>query len=131
MAGDLTFSTDELTGMREAQADHYMDSCTIDVYTDAGADAFGNPNPSWVSGSEIDCGFQPMDPDEVLESSDVPVADGKLRLPITSNISAEDRVTITKRHGTDTTDVTYEVAGPIMRGPSGLVVYLRQVTDGS
>lgn len=126
------FSTDELAGLQAAQEAHHMDTCTIDVYTDAGADAFGNPNPSWVAGSALACGFQPSVPDEELDASHVPVFDAKLRLPIGTTVNPQNRITITKRHGvTLSPSRTFEIVGEPKRGPSGLVVELKAVTDGS
>ncbi len=131
MSGELSFSAAELAGLQAAQQAHMMDTCTVDVYTDAGADAYNNPNPSWVSGSALACGFMATKDDEGNAAGDVPVRDARLRLPIATVITSKDRITITKRHGVSITPVTYGVVGTPQRGPSGLVVALELVTDGS
>jgi len=108
-----------------------MDACTIDAYTDGGADDYGNPNPTWVSGSEIACGLHMLDVAEVLDASNVPTVDAKLRLPIATSIDPRDRITITKRFGVAITAEKYIIVGQPKRGPSGLVLELKAVVDGS
>ncbi len=126
------FTTAELTGLQTAQDVHMMDTCTIDVYTDAGADAFGNPNPSWVAGVAMACGFRSDVIDEELDTSNVPIIDAKVRLPIGTTINPQNRITITKRHGvTLSPSRRFEIVGEPKRGPSGLVLDLKAVTDGS
>lgn len=126
------FSVAELAGLQAAQDAHMMDTCTIDVYTNAGADTYGNPNPSWVAGSPMACGFQPSAIDEELDTSHVPTIDAKLRLPIGTTIDPQNRITITKRHGvTLSPSRRFEIVGEAKRGPSGLVLDLKAVTDGS
>lgn len=130
--GDLYFSKDELALMQAHQAYHMMDTCTVDVCTDAGADAFGNPNPSWVASDPIKCGLRMTAPDEGALNADAPLMDAQLRLPIDTSISSKDRITITHRHGVPITpNETYMLIGEPKRGPSGLVCDLEIVTDGS
>ena len=131
MANEAAFSTAELASMQGTQEAHMMDSCTIDVYTNAGTDTFGNPNPSWVAGSPIFCGFQATKTDEALDESNVPTIDATVRLPIGTSINPKNRITITKRHGVTVTARHYEIVGEPKRGPSGLVLELKAVTDGS
>lgn len=131
MSGELSFSSTELAGLQTAQQAHMMDTCTVDVYTDAGADAYNNPNPTWVAGAEQPCGFMTTKDDEGNEAGHVPVRDARVRLPISASVTSKDRITITKRHGVAVTAVTYAVVGTPKRGPSGLVVDLELVTDGS
>ena len=125
------FSSLDLSAMQSAQDAHMMDTCTLDRYTDGGADDYGTPTPTWVAGSPISCGFHVFKTDEVLGQTMVPTADAQARLPIGSTLDPKDRITITHRHGVDVADVTYVLVGEAVRGPSGLVVDLKRVSDGS
>lgn len=131
MSGELSFSSLELAGQQYAQQAHMMDTGTVDVYTDAGDDAYNNPNPSWVAGTPTACGFMATRDEEGNEAGKVPLRDARLRLPIGTTITAKDQFTLTKRHGIAITPVTYAVVGTPKQGPSGLVVDLELVTDGS
>jgi hypothetical protein len=128
---DFAFSAAELLTMRAAQNGHMMDVGTLDRYTLAAADAYGNPNPSWPTGSATICGYRQARPDEILEASDVPYFDASLRLPIGTVIDTKDRFTLTHRHGTAISAIRHEIVGQPQRGPSGLVVRLKVVDDGS
>jgi len=132
MANERAFTDDELTGLQAAQTAHMMDKGTLDPYTDAGADAFGNPNPSWPTGSVVWCGYREEKPDEVQDESNVPIFDATIRFDIDTVIDTRDRFTLTHRHGVAlTTAITHEFVGQPQRGPSGLVARLKVVTDGS
>lgn len=126
-----SFSTSELTAMQAAQDGHMMDTCTVDAYADGGPDAYGNSDPSWTPGSAIVCGFKPVKVAEGLEASEVPLKDAVIRLPIGTSLTNLDRITVTHRHGVAVTNVTYAIVGEAKRGPSGLQVDVKRVTDGS
>ena len=53
--------------------------------------------------------------------------DATIRLPIASTPDPIDRIKITKRFGEDTTDIVFEIVGPIQRGPSGIRLLLKKV----
>lgn len=131
MAGELAFSPTELAAMQAVQEAHMMDMGTIDLYTDAGADEYGNPNPSWPAGVVTACGYEPVKPEEGMDNAQVPLFDARLRLPLSSVISSQDRFTLFQRHGVAITPITHEVIGEPKRGPSGLWCELKVVTDGS
>jgi len=126
-----SFSTLDLSGMQAAQDNHMMDTCTIDRYTDGGTDPYGAPTPTWVSDDPIACGFHVFKVDEVLGQTKVAIAAAQVRLPIGTTLDLKDRITITKRHGVAVDNVSYAIAGDPVRGPSGLLVDLERVTDGS
>ena len=117
--------------MQGTQDAHHMDRCTLDRYTDGGSDDYGAPTPTWVSDSPIACGFRVFKVDEVLGQTMVAIADAQVRLPIGSTVDPKDRITITHRHGVAVSNVTYAFVGDPVRGPSGLVIDLKKVTDGS
>lgn len=105
-----------------------QDTCQVLVYSSAD-DAYNNPSPTYTPGSAISCGVELVGPDEVQESGEVPVIDARIRLPINTTIDARDRIRVTHRYGEDVTDEDYEIEGPVQRGPSGLVVTCRVVTE--
>lgn len=126
---DYAFTATELAAMQAHQAAHMMDTCTVDAWS-AGTNAYNLPSPTWTSGAAIACGYEVMQPDEAMATTtDAPVFDARLRLPITTAIDPRDRITITKRHGAAIVPIVHEVVGDVERGPSGLVVKLRKVTD--
>jgi hypothetical protein len=53
--------------------------------------------------------------------------DGTLRLPITTNLNAKDRIKVTQRFGEAITPLVYSIVGPVQRGPSGIRVLLQRV----
>jgi hypothetical protein len=123
-----TFSTTELSQMRATQAGAMYDTCKVLAYS-AIQDALGNPDVTWTAGSALACGFEPVKPGEVHGSGDVPVIDGRVRLPIGTSVDEQDRIRMTHRYGEVlASSEDYEVVGPVMRGPSGLVVSVRLVT---
>lgn len=124
------FSEQELAALQAHQTYHMMDTCTVDVYTDAGADAYGNPNPSWVAGTAVMCGLSMVKAAEGVENADAPLMDALLRLPIETAITSADRITITHRHGVELdAPETYLMISEPRRGPSGLVCQLKKATD--
>jgi head-tail adaptor len=122
------FTTTELSRMQGTQDSAMMDSCKILAYS-AVADDYGNAAETYTAGDEMDCGFDPTANREVMDDTEVVITDAALRLPIDTDVSNLDRIQITKRHGVDVADETFEIVGNAERGPSGLVLKLRRVTD--
>lgn len=123
------FTDLELAEMQAHQEAHMMDMCTIDAWS-AGANAYNLPSPTWTSGAEVACGYEVIQPDEQMRTmTDAPAFDARLRLAAFTVVDAKDRITITKRHGVAITPLVHEVVGDAERGPSGLVLRLRKVTD--
>lgn len=129
MTTDWRFTAAELAGMQEVQDGHMMDKCIILSYGET-VNAYGNPTPNWTEGAEMWCGFQHVTPREVQPSGNVPDYDARLRLPIDTVIDPRDHVRITERHGEDITAERYQVIGSPRRGPSGLYLNMKLVTDG-
>jgi hypothetical protein len=130
------FSSIELASMRTTQDSAMQDVCRIGEYREV-LDAYGNPDtnaPSslWVYGDEVACGLEMVRPRETQESGDVPLVDARLRLALDTAIDEVDRIRMEQRYGEamDPAEV-YEVAGPPRRGPSGLVVEMRLLADGT
>jgi hypothetical protein len=123
------FTTTELARMQLTQDDAMQDKCTHLVYTIV-TNKYGLPSESWVEGDTLICGLDIMVKPEAMGESDVPMLDAKLRLPLNSFISAQDRIEITHRFGVQL-DISekYEIVSNPDRGPSGLVLDLIKVTE--
>lgn len=127
------FSAGELSGMRATQEGAMMDSCLVLAYSPGAPDSFGGlSNPTYTPGDPIPCGYNPTvksgNRESVLENKTVLGTNAELRLPVDTVIGPRDRVQITHRHGEALgSPITLEVAGPIKRGPSGLVVDVKKV----
>lgn len=111
-----------------------QDTCVLQPRTTGAADNYNLPTETWPDGSSYACGLKPRDRDEAMDAAEVPLVDARLRLPLSAeaSLSNVDRIKITRRFGvTLSTPISYEIVGPPRRGPSGLVLDLKQVTDGS
>jgi hypothetical protein len=117
--------------MRFDQEAHMMDTCLIAEPTST-EDDYNNEVETftWASAPQEVCGFNGNPSREVLNQ--VPTSEAIVRVPITRTISNRARVRITKRFGeTEASPITYEVVGMPRSGPSGKLVWLKKVTDGS
>ncbi len=118
----LPFSATELSQMRTTQTGAMQDMCRVLVYTGV-ADAYGNPQPVFIAGEPVECGFEPVRPRETQQSGDVPRIDAHIRLPIATVLEERDRIRVSSRYNEELETVQdYEIVGPVKRGPSGLVV---------
>lgn len=130
----MQFDADDLTFMQATQEAAMQDTCVLLRYTELDPDVYGNVRHQYEEGDSSDCGFDPTASNEVMEGTQVAVTDAVVRLPIAlhGQIDQFDRVKITHRFGVALdSPPTYELIGLPERGPSGLVVNLRLVTDGS
>lgn len=126
------FSPAELARMELAQTGAMQDKCIIMVYSAEDGDYGPSMDyPTYTAGDPVVCGYKPTSK-EVMDGSQVAMTDGKLRLPIGTDVSHLDRIRLTHRFGVAlSTPETFEILGQPERGPSGLVLNLRMVTDGS
>ncbi len=124
-----TFQAAELTRMQATQETAMQDTCQILTYANSGADAYGIPTPSYTAGAALACGFEPLNPSEAHGTAEVPLLDGRFRLPVDTVIRSKDRIELTHRYGEAlAASQLYELSGPVKRGPSGLVVGVKLVT---
>lgn len=123
------FSDIELERMQATQESAMMDLAQV-LTRSAGTGDYGYGPATYLAGRSIACGFDPK-PREVMGDTQVEMSDGTLRLPIGTAVTHLDRVKITRRFGSVVPAQTYEIMGQPARGPSGLVLNLRRVTDGS
>lgn len=127
----MALSADELAAMQETQEAHMMDACYLLRYVAGALDDYGKPTV--VPGNdlvEIPCGYSSKSR-EVMDDAQVVLTDAVVRLPIDTVIDARDRIQVIRRHGEAIAPQTFEIIGEPQRGPSGLVLNLRLVTDGS
>ena len=122
------FNAIELTGMQETQEDHMMDECVIRTYSGV-RDSYGQIISSYIDGVTTKCGLY-MTGGEIMDKTNKTTIqyDATLRLPLAVTITLRDRIKITKRFGTTVTAQEYDIVSPLLVGPSGIRVYLREVT---
>lgn len=120
----------ELATLKRAQEDHMMDTCVRLVYAAATNDAYGLPNATYTpAATSLTCGLNESPSREMMNQ--VAGVEAALRLPAGTTLDVRDRLRLTHRFGTAVTNVDYEIVGLPRLGPSGLVVPIRRVTDGS
>jgi len=128
-------TADELALMQSCQVAYMHDTCQILTYT-VGSDDYGLNNPTYIAGTAVECGLELISgrQREQLGAAFVPVIDAHLRLSLTmvGLIDPKDRIRVTHRYSVAlTTPQTFEIVGQPKRGPSGLVLDLKIVTDGT
>ena len=123
------FSTIELTGMREVQEAHMMDTCVIYRVVARTKNTRGETIKTFGKGVESICGLQ-MEPlgkeygDSFIEAN----IDAVLRLPLGTVVTPDDEIEITKRFGENVPHRRYEVERYTNDGPSGCRAYLKART---
>lgn len=130
----MVFSAADLAAMRAAQNAHHPDTCRHLIYTQAAPDDYGMPSEDYLDGGSYACGFQVKQSTEVMDGTQVLVTAARLRLDaaLEGIVNGHDRIRITHRHGEPLENTpTYEIVGVPTVGPSGLVIDLHLVTDGS
>lgn len=126
------FTSTELSRMQDAQEDAMQDMCVRMEYAQGSQDAHGKPAETWTEGDSLSCGFDPAAKEEAMEGTEVVMTDAVMRLPLDTTLDNRDRLKVTHRFGEELdTAETFEIIGEAERGPSGLVLNLRKVTDGS
>jgi hypothetical protein len=126
------FPTGDLLRMQAAQLLHMPDTCHRAAHSSTKND-YGEMVSSWEeSMTDIPCGIEQGSgriSEEVEKDKTIVTYDAIARLPISQaevwNI--KDRLIVTKRFGTAITPITYDVAAPVRRGPSGIRLVLKKV----
>ncbi len=119
--------TAELSSLQSAQESAMMDTCIIQAYSSADDD-YGEPLASYTDGDAISCGLNNRGGREIQNGNmTILVTDATIRLPIGTEVEMQDRVKVTHRFGVAAVS-TYEVVGPVRRGPSGLQVDVKAVS---
>ncbi len=80
------------------------------------------------SSTDIPCGLEQKQGEERGRDKDTIVSyDATIRLPLTVTLDEKDRLKITERFGESITAITYSIASPAQRGPSGIRYRLKKV----
>lgn len=118
-----------LAQIQTTQTEAFFDTC-VPMTRSATADSYGQMIETWTSGTAIACRFVPKGSQEGrTERGIVVTTQPMLRLPLTSTITALDKVQVTKRFGTTlATALTFAVDGTPQRGATALTVMLKDVT---
>lgn len=126
----MLFSAQELDDLDDVQTMHMMDTCLLAEPTIT-TNIYNLPEESfnWNTAKKHECGFDGNPSRELL--AQVPDSQAVIRLPISITITNRARIRITKRHGRTITAITFAVIGEPRQGPSGLLVWLTKITDGS
>jgi len=123
------FSSDDIEFMRSSQEAHMMDRCIIQTYS-AGAlnDHQEYDSPTYTDSAPWPCGLDSR-PGRLTHGNDQTSIewDATLRLPVTTPLQETDRIQIIERFGRPVDPITYEIAGPIQRGVSGIRIRLRKI----
>lgn len=131
----MDFTPDEFADMQTDQAAHMFDTCTLVIYVAGATDEYGMPLTTWVAGPVVACGYDGRRHAETgipggTEQTQVIITDGRVRLPIDTEIMTQDRLLVTHRFGVLLeTPILYELVGEPRRGPSGLLCDIRRVVN--
>lgn len=127
------FPADDLTRMQAAQVVHLPDVCHRSVYSRTQSDS-GAEVEVWTENiTDIPCGIDQdanrTNYENVKSNMTVVLHDAIARLPISQAESwdVKDRFILTQRFGSVITPITYGIAAPIVRGPSGIRLILEKV----
>ena len=125
------YNTADLAFMQETQQITLHDTCLILAYTVGTLNAYGKPAITYSAGTAVACGWKP-ETKEVMQDTQVPAWDGRLRLPTGTAVGNKDRIRLTHRYGATLAPAQdYEIIGNPEQGPSGIVLRLKSVMDGS
>lgn len=128
----LPFRRTTLLRMREVQDGHMQDVAHILEWSTTWEDTddYGIPEDGWTALLETKCGLKLYSPKEIQASGEVPVVMGELRMPIGTKIDTRSRIRITERYGEALVEpMLFDIEGPVRRGPSGLLIFLRTVDE--
>ncbi|HEX9595911.1 MAG TPA: hypothetical protein VF982_03450 [Anaerolineales bacterium] len=139
--GIRPFSTGELGRLQLTQASAMQDEGQILAYSAGTADDYGlDSAKTYAAGQKWPCGFRARarregsTHGESMNETEVGEQLSEVRLPLEaeSELTTPARFKLLQRFGEILTGaLTFEVVGLPERGPSGLVLRLRLVTDGS
>lgn len=126
----MPFPTGDLSRMQAAQQLHMPDTCHRLTYSRTFND-YGEPVEAWTEDvTDIPCGIDQRPGSESNNPTDVAVTyDATVRLPISQadTWDVKDRLLLTQRFGSAVTNITYWIASPVQRGPSGIRLLLKKV----
>jgi len=108
----------------------FRDACKIGKATLT--DAHDPTAMTWVYGEEIACGFKASPPKETQDGAEVTITDAVIRVPIGTEVSAQDRIKITTRNlSALATEEVYAVVGEPVTGMVALICQAKRLTGES
>jgi len=115
--------------MRATQTGAMMDTCTLRVWTPT-VDSYGTEIAGWTSTTGIACGLDVSPAPREIRRADgtITSVDAVLRLSMAdgASLTAEDSIIVTQRNG-ENVSLSYGLAGPVQRGPTGIVAQLQEI----
>ena len=115
------------TILQSTQDSHMFDTCAIHTVTTSGYDEYGQPITSYTTISGISCGVEMTGGTTQYKGQIFPTpVDAILRLPIDTQITIVDTVTITERNGESTSE-DYSVISVPRKGTSAIRVNLKRI----
>lgn len=126
------FPVGDLTRMQAAQEAHMPDTCHRAVHSSS-TNAYNEVVSTWTENvTDIPCGIEQGSgrvAEEIEAEKTLVTYDAVIRLPISQAEvwDVRDRLILTKRFGSGITPITYDIASPIQRGPSGIRLLLKKV----
>lgn len=104
-----------------------LDQCTYSTYGTATND-YGEVLLAWTVAGTVSCNFEMMEGAENRRADMTVVSwDAKIRLPLSATLDVRDKVTITKHYGQLVTPISYGIAEPGVRLPSGYRYLLKRI----
>lgn len=111
----------EINRMIDHSAFSFSDTCTIDTKTVTRND-FGEEIATFTSGDDIYCGFELVGGKETQKGELIVTnTQAKFRLPITTTVSIEDRITLKERYN-QTVSYTFEIVSEPVKNLDCIVV---------
>jgi len=108
------------------------DTCILRTRISGAVDEFNVPQQSWQTSAPLDCGLTLARSRELMPGTEVPIYDARLRLAHDTELTSFDRIRVTHRYGEHLlVPLEFEVVGEPRLGPSGLVLDLRTVMEGT
>ena len=129
----MAVSAAEVTAIQSDFDNAMADTCQIGADTGTQSSYSPDPDdPNWVYGGTLACGVNTHRPEEALELGQATLTDATIRVPVGTTVTGEDRVRVTKRHGSTLgTAEVYAVKGDPRRGISGLILNCLRVVGES
>lgn len=122
----------QLARLKANQAAVFKDTAVILTFSqDVGAD-YRQTAGAYVAGSSIAVGYKPVTPKEGNDDQGVPMITGRLRLPVGTAVTGQDRVRITHIAGEAlAAALDFAIYGEPKRRPTVVLCDLAMITDGS
>ncbi len=125
----MRLRTQALTAARLAYEAEMMDACVV-LTASKGIDALGGQLDSFTEGEEVACMYSPLSAaEQARDDATLASVVARVRVPVGTAVTRNDRVRITGRYGADLEDgPAFAVAGEPRETLGYLLVELAEVT---